>query len=284
MKLAKFLFVLMMVINAPLLWAQDKSNAPAIDELIIKSGLQQQVEQFPDLVKAGADQSLNQNSKLTLEQKTGLETAIVQAFDPTLMLKTIKENVASGLTQDDINAILVWLNSSLGQKITLLEEQSSTEEGYKKMQEFAQGLANNPPDPKRVAVIGRLDVAAHLTENDVKMRMDMALAMAESMATAFGQKDFSKEALVSALEQKRPQIESSAKQNVIIGGLFTYQNLTDDELQQYINFYTSKEGQKYTNVTSEGLSQSIHDASERSGKALGQYAKQEVAKAADTTK
>ena len=280
MKLLKSLVFVFACLNASVLFAQDQGDP--VDQLIVKSGIKLQTEELPDVIKASIDQSLNQNQKLTAEQRAKLKDIFIQAFDPSAMLKSIKNYVSGRLSAQDLNTILTWLNSPLGVKITQLEEDASTADAFKKVREYAQGLQANPPDPNRVALLQKLDTAAHLTDNNVKMRIDMASSMAESMAPAIGNKDFSASAVNAQLEENRPKIENAARQEVIIEGLYTYQSLTDNEIQQYIDFYNSDAGMKYETVMAEGLSTSLHNVFNEAGKDLGDYLKQIAAQVAAT--
>lgn len=280
MKLLKSLLVILFCSQAALVWADDKSHDQLVDELAVKSGVQRQVEQIPEVVKVSVEQRLAQDTKMSAEEKVGFKSALVESFDPAAMLKTVKAGISAGLSNDDINIILLWLNSPLGQKITALEEGASSAKAYQDMRDFAMGLQSNPPADKRLAAIEQFDKAAHMTESSVKMKMDMSLAMAEAMSCTMDCNNFSKEQVVAQLEQARPQFEQGSQQETMISALFTYQTLTDNELEQYIQFYETAVGQKYMTVVTDALSASIKNASKVLGEKVGMMIKEKKAIAA----
>lgn len=256
----------------------DSKSAQNVDDLIVKSGLQRQVGQLPEVINATFDQRMGQEAAIKPDEAAKVKKVMAQSYNPAVMLDSIKERVAKDLKDKDIEAILVWLNAPLGEKITKLEEGASTAEAYYALQKFAGDLQNDPPDQARVKLLQQLDQAAHMTEFSVKLKMDMALTMTESMASIMGRKDFSRAKLMKELEVNRAQIEDTSKQEALISGLYTYQSLTDDELKQYIDFYNSDAGKKYANVITRGLLDVFEHASKDMGKNLGKLIQEEAKK------
>lgn len=270
--------VLMMAafVPAPLASAQEASAK--VDELIVKSGLQRQIGLMPEVVNASFEQRMSQDAKVKPEEAAQLREAIAQSVTPAVILGSIKEHIQGNLAESDLDAILVWLNSSLGQKITKMEEEASSAQAYLELQTFAQGLANNPPDPARVEVLGQLDQAAHMSQFSVNFKMDMMINMTEAMAIAAGRTDVRREDLLMALESNRVGIEQGSAQEVLISGLYGYQGLTVEELKEYVNFYKSEAGQKYADVVTRGLSDALNKTFKDMGRRFGEVIKKENAK------
>jgi hypothetical protein len=277
--ISKVFMLAFLFFNFPAIAAEvNAKSAQNIDELMTKSGLQRQIEQLPEVVNASFEQRLSQESAVKPEEAARIKDILSQSYNPSAMLGSIKADITAGLTDQDIEPILSWLNSPLGQKITQLEEKASSGDAYRNMQAFAAGLESNPAEPTRLDMIERLDQAAHITEFSVRMKIDMVLIMTESMSSAAGRNDFSREQLLSQLEMNRPKIEEASKQEAMISGLYTYQSLTDDELKDYINFYTSQAGVKYANVVTQGLLTALQNGSKDMGEKLGNLLKPADAK------
>lgn len=268
--ISKVFLLMVLIFNSPAIASEANSKFEEnIDAIIIKSGLQRQIEQLPEVVNASFDERLSQEPAIKPEEAAKIKNVLSESYNPSAMLSSIKEDITKGLTDQDVEPILSWLSSPLGQKITQLEEKSSSGDAYRDMQAFAAGLENNPPDPARLSTIEKLDQAAHITEFSVRMKMDMVLIMTESMSSAAGRNDFSREQLLTQLEANRPQIEDASRQEAMISGLYTYQSLTDDELKEYINFYTSEAGVKYADVVTQGLLVALQNGSKDMGEKLG---------------
>lgn len=282
MRLAKQVlgfFMFLVLLSPVLVMAQETGSilTAKADELIVKSGLQRQIGQLPEVVSASFEQRMAQDDKIGPEEAAKIREAITRSVTPSVMLASIKDHIIANLAEPDVDGIMIWLNSPLGEKITKMEEDASSGQAYMEIQNFAMGLSNDPPDPVRVAVLGQLDEAARMTEFSVGMKMDMIVTMTTAMAAAAGRTDFTKEELLASLESSRAQIEQGSAQEVLITGLYTYQGLTIDELKEYVNFYKSEAGQKYADVITRGLLNALNKSSQDMGERLGKVIKDENA-------
>lgn len=255
-------------------FAQEKDHNTLVEELIVKSGLRNQIGQLPEIIKISLIEKLQKDSVMSSEYKENFKENAMKAFDAQEMIKTAKDDIASKLTDEELNTLLQWLNSPIGEKITKLEEDSSTPEGYSKLKEFKTGLKDAKPDENRLVLLEKFDQAARMTETSVKNRVNINVAIASSMAAAMGNPDFSSERYRAYLEKYKPQFTQSSKNEIKSAMLFTYQKLTDDEIQKYIDFLNTSKGQKYTNVISEAIIKSIRDAASRLGRGMGEYIRQ----------
>jgi hypothetical protein len=105
--------------------------------------------------------------------------------------------------------------------------------------------------------------------------------MAESMAAVTGQKDFSKSDLMAQVDSSRAQIEEGSRQESMVSGLFTYQTLTNEEIKQYVEFYTSPAGTKYAQIITQALLDVFQNSSKNMGEQLGLLIKEEKNKPAE---
>lgn len=246
------------------------ADAPQnLDALVLKSGLQKQIDQLPEVVKASFDDRAGQDARITPEEAGRIRLIITEAFNPAVLLESIKAHINSNMSADDIDAVLKWLDSDIGQKITKAEEDASSAEAYSQLMEFAMRLEANPPEQARAELIGRLDQAARMTEFSTGMKIDMILAMAEAMASTAAKGDFNKADMVAQVESSRGQIQQASAQEVLVSALFTYRPISDDEIQKYIDFYNSDAGKKYADVVTRGLLNALESSSKLMGEKLG---------------
>ena len=63
--------------------------------------------------------------------------------------------------------------------------------------------------------------------------------------------------------KNRPQVKEMVSQNAISNFLYTYQDLSERELEQYIAFVESNIGLKYYEVVMNALSESMISASKK---------------------
>ena len=69
------------------------------------------------------------------------------------------------------------------------------------------------------------------------------------------------EDIAAQLEKNRPQIEAMMKSQTLLFALYTYQDLTNAELEKYIQFATSPAGNKYHVATISGFKKALLDGS-----------------------
>lgn len=275
MKFVKGGLLILFCLLASLASAQVPMKEQLIGDLMIKSGLQRQVEQIPEVIKIQSEQRMRQEATMSAAERYNIRTAFKEAFDTQMILKYVREDLTISLNEKDIMAALEWLNSPLGQKITAMEEQSSSGKAFEEMQQFAMNLSANPPDPQRMALIEQLDEAAHLTESSIDMKIGVVLAMSEAMACASDCSKFSASDLKNKMDSIRPQMTEASRQETMIFSLYGYQGLTGEELEQYINFYKTPAGTNYMKVVSAALTHALSKASSIAGDKLGQFVKEQ---------
>ncbi len=204
-----------------------------------------------------------------LVAKSGLQSEIDKQPEAAIMLQTIKDHISRHMTSSDIDAVLEWFNSDLGQKITKAEEDASSMEAYSQMREIKAGLQSHPPDPFRKQLISNLDQAARMTEYMTRMKMSMVITMTEATPSATSIGNASKEERISQIKSRRGQVQELSSKEVMARSLFTYRSISDNELEQYIVFYKSEAGKKYVDTVTEALLTAIEDSNKRWAIELG---------------
>jgi len=117
-------------------------------ELYIKSGMEKQIQQVPNLIRSGFDQALKQDKNLQQMNRAviaAMRDIIEDAFEASKLKKTIMQAMEQDMSPEAMQAVINWLDSPLGKKCTRLEESASTVSGQQALQRFAMQLEKNPP-------------------------------------------------------------------------------------------------------------------------------------------
>ena len=61
----------------------------------------------------------------------------------------------------------------------------------------------------------------------------------------------------SQIEELRPQITAAMQNQVILAFLYTYRDLSEDEIRRYLQFARSEEGRRYHAAASDGIEQAL---------------------------
>ncbi|BBO75623.1 hypothetical protein DSCW_30400 [Desulfosarcina widdelii] len=251
--------------------AQDSKEA-FLQVLYGKAGLEEQVLQLPMVVQVGFDQAVATDDRLKAMPRTvigEIRASIETVFAPENIKRAILSECREKLSIDDLKKVLAWLDSPLGRKFTQLEEAASTPEKYTEMQQFAQMLQESPPLPERLEIIGRLDEAAKATETSVEVAMNTQLAITIAIVASLPKEQRpTYDNLAAVVEQTRPQIESAMRAQTIVSLLYTYRNVTETELDQYIEFASYPTGKNYHDAVVSGLKKALLEGSYAWGKAI----------------
>ena len=235
-------------------------SAEQLDDLYRQSGLAALVEQIPAGVQAGFDKAFrdDQGASLTPQQLKLIHTRIPQAYAPDDIRPGIIAVLADKLTAEDAKAVLNWLDSALGMKCTALESAAAAPEALSAMETYAGQLQQSPPPPERVALLGELAEAVKAAENAVEVVMNTQLAIAAGMMAALPAERQKPLAVIrDQLEQYRPQVTETMENQTVLAFLYTYQELTMEEIKRYLRFARSDVGARYHAAASDGIEQAL---------------------------
>lgn len=240
-----------------------------VDALYRESGMEQQIEGIPGQIVQGLSEGFaSGGSGLGLDPEGVLLLAdqVEKAFDAKAMGVAIRDEIARELTDDDIEQVLRWLRSPLGQRFTRMEEDASTSEAYADMVAYGRGLKDDPPENRRLVRIDELLGAMNGTEAAVSMALSTQMAVVTAMVAATpgnGPEDLS--SAIMGIEQARPEITRMMQGEVLVASLFTYRGASDEELARYAAFARTGPGQRYHEVTFRSLERAMVQASQRLG-------------------
>jgi len=242
------------------------TEASTVDRLMARSGMDKQLEQFPPLAVMELEQAAKRHSDVSAETLSKLRRAVLGAFEPKVLRADVSDYLIDHLSPNDMSAVLKWLDSPLGTKITGLEEAASTPEAYAQMQAAAKELAQNTA---RVQRIQRLDALVHATQATVQMAIAAQVAFTAALVTATqpGSPPSIPE-IVQASEAHRAQLTARLGKLTETSLLYSYRTLSDAELDQYMAFAQHDFAKRYHQTTMDGLLQAVVKASEQMADAL----------------
>lgn len=257
--------------------AQGQKEA-LVQEVYTKSGMEKQLQQLPLVIQAAVDQALREGH--LLEQLPRQVTSAISALAPVAFAsENLKEVVLSHLKEklaaQDIKKVLKWLDSPLGKKCAQLEEAAATPEALTEMRRYAAAIKGSPPKKERLAVLRKLDIASRATETAVEVALStqVAVALAANYTLPLEQQS-SIDTIKQTLKRVRSLVEAEARKETLASLLYTYRNLTETQIRQYIEFLSSPAGSKYTEVYNAALKKALWEGNIRWGKAIGEALEQ----------
>lgn len=260
MKLLSFISLLFI---SSTLFASDPIER-AIDDLMVLSGAEKQLADVGGSIVAGIDQ---QGGQLDYELKQKITTSVNQAYNSKAIKQHVRQNLKQKLSVKDIKQLFVWLKSDLGKKITRQEELASTAQA---MAEFSGVAAQLKSSQARTDLFKKLDNSLNMTQASIDMAMFTSVAVTTGLISGMPVEQRPPESQMQAiLAQMRPQIESGIAAQINDLMLYTYRNISDSELEQYITFNLSHSGQKYNKALMGGMNTAMNEAALNFGDLLG---------------
>lgn len=233
------------------------------------SGLEKQVAQLSELSVAGLNEEYEQGGLPERFYEYLLPLAR-DAYNVHKIKRDLLERIEKNLDVTCIEAVLSWLQSPQGRKITIAEEAASTPEGIQRMQAYAAQLQTNPTSLRRLQLVKRLNKATNSTE----LMIDMATitvhgVMKELNAILPSTQRVDNYTLEQQMNAQRSQMRQSFQNVCIVSSLYTYQSLSDDELERYVEFAESDFGRGYHQSIFQEFKNIQSEAASYVGRALG---------------
>lgn len=252
----------------------DKGKHRLTRQLMVKSGLDLQISHTPSALmaavagnfKKAAVNAHKNTDKITSE----INTAVTRSFRPEVIRSVIEAHIESEMAASDMVAVLKWLESPLGQRITRLEEAASTAEAYRQMAATIPILKQNRDYDERLRLMYVLDDSLKATESALERELNMQLVSMEAMSAAFPTMDLpSRESLRANFEIYKGAIRERIASEISMATLYTYRDLNLDEIKAYIDFIRTDHGIRYHDVVHEGLNKAYLFCGKKFGENMG---------------
>jgi hypothetical protein len=279
MKTSSFKIVMVFIITLIIgsqLGAEDKKDR-LIDELYIESGFEAQIKNQPEAFKLNLDEQtslIDKSQDLIKEYFENANSMLYKSFDSSVLEVGIKSDLKKQLSIKEINYILDFLKTPLGIKATKLEVRTSSSESIIDFKNYLMNLSVNPVPESRIPQLKKFEELVHTLDFTTEMTINTQLAMTAAITYSFSAENtLNLTEVKKKLDQSKPQIKS-ALQPIIIPFLhFTYKDLSDNELKQYIIFYEHNTSQHFIKVVSNSYLKAITRGTFNFGESIADFVK-----------
>jgi len=247
------------------------------NDLYYKSSIKDRIKYIPVMAKQQIEMDLANLDNAGVKRDTDKQKilALLDEANTDADIENVTiEFIRDKLNDLEINDVLTWLDTDLAKKITRAQGNSWTTENNNERDQFSIKLKSSPPSQKRLSEIEKL--AKNLNILDTTVNYLISLHIVSGMATSryMGEHDYDVvQARADQLKESKKELEAQIKDKVLEGLLFTYRDLSDQELQNFSTFTGTKTGKKYAELLAEvtvfslekattGFSQKIRDAQE----------------------
>lgn len=250
--------------------AQDK----LIDDVLIASGLKQQLNQLPGQMIAGIRESSQRKTKIPPTFAKALEQAVADSFSAQDLQDRLKADLKKHFDQRRLQALLGELSTPAGKRMVELEQVAPARE---ELDRFARGLTKTPLSPQRSLLLKRIDAAKRASDFAVELSFMYIDAIASAIAADEPKKPA---AVAKAIEAQRAAATDNIRNATRLNLAFSYQSASDADLETYAKLAESDSAKWLTGIVIGSLLQQFKSAAALAGERIGEAASKPAAPAA----
>ncbi len=246
----------------------DGSGSQLSSQMLAQSGLDELLTHYPVMLKNGLRHNVR---RVGMPEKVAriFDHAIDGTFDTEKMNTQVLQRIEAGMSEQQMREVMSWFRSPLGQKISQAELTTVSSSDYARLQQELDELADRYAGSDRAELFPAFDRATRATESMLDNALSVELAMAASLAAMIKGPDLPDFAELKALiSERRTTLRGRVGQQVYVNYLYTYRDLSLQELQTYIAFANSDSGNKFLEVVTNAVFEVIEEHSELLGQRL----------------
>lgn len=274
------LFALTISLLTSLNLIADEKKDKLLDEFYIKSGLEEQLKHLPEVFKLNLDQQtalVDKSQGILKEYYESTNDLLNKSFDSSKIGASIKSDLKKEISSKDINLILDFLKTPTGEKVTQLEIDATKAVTSSEFNKYLSTLSSNPIPESRLNLLSRLseliDVLDFTTEMTINMQFAITAAITYTLPSELTEDKISLTKIKQKLDDSKPLIKSALEPVIIYTLNFTYKDLTENELKQYITFYENDVAQNFNKVFIDSYLKAITRASFDFGQRSAEFIK-----------
>ncbi len=273
------LVVLVFVFGAhqPALATPGTDNSRAqVQEVMHLSGLARALDQIP----ASLDVQLAQQKELGAqgEEFDTFSKIIKEAYDPAVLYEAVTRELESRYDATRFPQLIRQLRKPLVRTMTQLEVDAASPDAQQRMMEFAKSLQHAPLPDTRLRRIKQLMAVTGSVEGVVDIQLATIQAIMKGMNPLMpANQRVTPELMNQRLSEIRFHMEPQVRQWVGLTMSYTYRNVSDQELDDYISLYETEVGAWSTELFTQVLQTIMGDIAKEVGERAAKEAIREQA-------
>ena len=195
-----------------------------------------------------------------------------ESFSAESLQSLIREVMMAELSEDDLDYILVWRKTALGDQINLAENQHKDPNYSERLRHYSVSDELYSVSDERRLMISDLYGDMQAIEQSVQMIINANYAMALATAIAEGEdvpEDDTMREVYDNIAAARDQIEIGVRGRMLVTGLYAYREISDGDLKKYVDFNRTDAGSQYNKVLFKVVDKWLFDSTKRFGYYFG---------------
>jgi hypothetical protein len=244
--------------------------APSAQQVLSASPIDDIVAQYPAMMSQGIRDGLKRSGQVPPVVAETVGHLVSSSFNAATIEKQVEQALAEGLTDKQLEAVANWYNTPVARKISAAEISASAPATWQDIQAKAPELNEKYKGTERARLFDRFDRASRATESAVDTTVAVQLGLATAMA-AFSPDSANYEQLKKRIESQRSALRGVVGQQVYDSYLYTYEKISDQEMNLYVDFLESKPGLAFSKVVTTSIQKAITDPVESVGRQIARF-------------
>jgi len=240
MQVMGYLFLL----NAASWAAAPKVPAHLIEVIFVADGVKSRIERIPVYLNQLWQ---GEQAYFSADKSDEINSIMTTMLDKQEMVGKARQVLAANLTREDSQAVLAWLESSMGRALLKVEKDAASPDYEKEIKVFNAKVMQTPLTDARKQLIQQLQTAMRIDDiaTEILYQMMRLIDMSLQVINQPSLDDLHEQDL--HLKDKQNLREVLTRQT-LENMYFTYSTVTDALLHQYLTFARSEVGKKYYEV------------------------------------
>lgn len=247
----KLLFIAFISLFCSLSIASTKEEN--LDRLLHSTGMNRQMVEFTESIKTRFMQDVEQDASVSESEVALMLDRVDKTILPSVILDEIRNSLEGQLSSDDIERLLEWYESDLGERFVEAENKVSTPEEYQQMMSSAQQLLANTD---RVEVAARLDKLSNTTDTAIKIQEAGDVAFYTVIMKVLDGRPEQQlkvdeyKAMMAAME---PQTRERMQRIATLLYVYSLQEVDDDSLAKFEGFLSQSVTRRFNDAANIGF-------------------------------
>ncbi|MBK8971807.1 MAG: DUF2059 domain-containing protein [Hahellaceae bacterium] len=244
---------LMSLLLTPVALASSQPDENLSARLLSQTGVDALLQQYPDMVKSGIVQRVKHVGVPDIIANQSVQL-VDQSLNPGAMILELQTLLARRFSPQEMQQIVDWYQSPVGRRVVEAELMSVSRSEYHHLQETLTTLQARYQGSDRERLFPAFDRATYATDTMVDSTSAVQIAMAAALSTTVkGEGLPSFESMRATIESRRTALRGVVGQQVYLNYLFTYQDLSLADMENYIAFARSELGARFFETLSKGV-------------------------------
>ena len=255
--------------------APAKAAAPAdtgqardklIEEVLVATGLKQQLNQLPARLVAGVRQSDRQQTQASAATVKAIEDAVAKSFTADGFKGQVSADLIDNFDQKRMQVLLKDFSTPAAKSMTERERASPSPEA---LAQFARSPAATKPSPQRAGLIKRIDAATRASDLAVETAFVSMKELSLGIAGANARKAA---AIEKSIENQRAAATKKIRDATLLNLAFSFRDASDADLGKYAAIYEAENSKWFYGLVYASLLKEVKRASTEAGARIGELA------------